>query len=154
MNLAVWLPILGMILATVITAVFAPSLARRAEKRRQERDALQAKADKADDISVEYNQMLFSQLEAAQRRHDADMEDVRRRLAESERLRIEQGRRLGEVERKVIEFENGLRVALGYVLIPRPLWLEIRERLPDLPPTRFPGERVVDTGPGDTGGAQ
>ena len=154
MRIGVILPVAATLLAAVLTAIFGPGIARRAEARRQERERLEEKARRADTLDNERTSILFSSFETLREAHQRDIDDLRNRLTESERMRESQGARIGELERRVTEFEAGLRVAVGFVLIPAPLWQQIRERLPDLPVTRFPGERVVEASPGDTGGPQ
>jgi hypothetical protein len=124
--------------ATVIAALLAgPAvviLKARIDKRHEQ--AEDAKADRATIATLVDKRIdrLFSETVELRKQYREDLADVR------EQLKVANGR-VAQLEREVAEWRAGIRGVVGvWVAVPASVWEYARDHLPELPPTRFPGE--------------
>lgn len=135
----------------VITAIVAPWLSRRRDARLEvEQERLEARtAVKAGKIATDAHREDWwrQEIETLRRTWQAENDSLRRQHeAETKRFdnRLETLQRAQEDLRIALsEYAAGLRVAEGFVLVPASTWQTVRDRLPDLPPARLPGETVA-----------
>lgn len=135
-----WLPgAVAMVMAAFLTGVYGPKLRERAKHNENERNERNAATSTLATVTEHRVETLLA-------RYNSDIEDLRARLRAAEQD-------VASMRAELSEYKAGIRYAVGFVLVPEPIMQTIRERAPDLlPPSRFPGERVVEAGPGDTGG--
>ena len=161
------LGVMGTVIAALIAAIVAPRVKRRIEREaeaeaaaRQKEldDAANEEADKATIATLVNHQVdrLFQETDRLRAAYREDLADLRRQLMEAnERQRttdrqvIEANRRQAEaesrirvLEQEVAEWRSGMHGVPGvWVAVPAHVWTFVREHLPELPSTRFPGER-------------
>lgn len=128
---------LAAVVGVIITAIAAPWLKqRRDERAADEQEVLEARAAaKAAVAVVDANRETWWREEIESLRETWQRENATLR-DEVDRLRSE----VDSLRQEVSEYRFGLRAAVGFVLVPTSVWQEVRTRLPDLPPGRFPGE--------------
>jgi hypothetical protein len=141
---------LNAFLVTILTAIVSPLLAlwaksridRRTATEEAERAAAQEKqedeqADKKTIATLATHQVerVFHEMDKLRDVYREDLADLRRQLAES-------NKRVALLEREVAEWRSGIHGVAGvWVAVPAHIWEFVRANLPDLPATRFPGER-------------
>ena len=166
MNEAI-LGVMGTVIAALIAAIIAPRAKQRIERQAQVEatarqkeidDAANEEADKATIAALVNHQVdkLFKETERLRSIYREDLDDLRRQLMEAnerqrttDRLVVEANRRQAEsetrirvLEQEVAEWRSGMHGVPGvWIAVPAHIWTFVRERLPDLPATRFPGER-------------
>lgn len=137
-------------LVSVITAIIAPLLALWAKNRIDrrnaaadaERDAAQEKredeqADKATIATLATHQVerVFKEMDSLRKVYREDLADLRRQLGEA-------NHQIAMLQAEVAEWRSGIHGVAGvWVAVPAHIWEFVRANLPDLPETRFPGER-------------
>lgn len=127
------------LLATVIAALVAGPLAiwikGRVDRRHTERgETISAKATIAK-VTEDRITELFEEHKRLRATYRSDIDDLRAQLRES-------NGRVGLLESEVAEWRAGVRGVEGvWVAIPSHVWDFVRDNLPNLPATRFPGER-------------
>lgn len=137
--------------AALIAALIAPWAKDRIDRR--SRKHRENEADRRTITTLVDNQVdrLFKETDRLRAAYRADIDDLRAQLRES-------NDRVSLLEHEVAEWRAGIRGVEGvWVAIPAHVWEFVRERLPDLPTTRFPGERPsqaseTSSARGDLGG--
>jgi hypothetical protein len=139
--LGVTLPVFGSIVAAVITFVLAPWFARRASAKENERDRVSRLTQRVASAETSQIDRLFREQDQMREQYRQDIADLRTRLVESEGKRDELGKRISVLELEVAEWRAGTRGVAGvWVAVPISVWTYVRDRLPELPQVRFPGE--------------
>ena len=131
------------VIAALIAAVVAPWAKARIDRRNEKAD--EDRADKATIATLVDKQVdrMFREQEAMRKAYREDLADAR---AQTRDL----AGRVELLEREVAEWRSGLHGVVGvWVAVPSHIWEMVREALPDLPPTRFPGERGAVEGRND-----
>lgn len=129
------IPLIGTVLAALLAGPLAIWMKGRYDKRNT--DAATADAARATIAKVTEDRVerLFAEYDRLRSAYRSDIDDLRRQLGES-------NGRVSSLEREVAEWRAGIRGVVGvWVAVPASVMEYIREHLPDLPPTRFPGER-------------
>lgn len=137
--IALW----GMVIAALIAAVLAPWVKDRIDTAHDEE--IEQKAERATLATVTEDRVaqLFREQDRLRSAYRSDIDDLRGQLRES-------AARVQLLEHEVAEWRAGVRGVVGvWVAVPAHVWDFVRDNLPDLPPTRFPGERDAIGGLGD-----
>lgn len=128
------LPAVATVLAVLVTAVLSPWMARRASAKENARQ--KAENDERRAVHAESSQIdrLFREQDQMREQYREDIQDLRQRLSE-------ESARVRTLEQEVAEWRAGIRGVHGvWVAVPSSVWTYVRDRLPELPPGRFPGE--------------
>lgn len=130
MNAALW----GTVVAALIAAVIAPWVKARIDSRSAAAgDIRVAKAELAA-VTEDRVERLFKEYDRLRNSYRSDIDDLRSQNREAVA-------RIQSLEHEVAEWRAGIRGVIGvWVAVPASVMEYIREHLPDLPPTRFPGE--------------
>lgn len=137
----------AVIVAALIAAMVAPWAKARIDRKNKRED--EDTADKKTIATLVDHQVerLFKETDRLRAAYRADIDDLRAQLTDARG-------RVSLLEQEVAEWRAGVRGVVGvWVAVPAHVWDYVREHLPDLPPTRFPGERdALPPGPGDAAG--
>lgn len=130
---------LGVVIASLIAAVLAPWAKSYIDRRQAQKD--DTIADKATIATLDAQRVdrLFKETDRLRSAYRSDIDDLRAQLREA-------NSRVALLEHDVAEWRAGVRGVEGvWVAIPAHIWDFVRERVPELPPHRFPGERGTGT---------
>lgn len=110
------------VLGVIITAVFAPMIT----------DRLKARAKRVEKVTTDQVRLA----NRVDERIDKLMQDYDRLRQEAESRLLERDKRIDKLEREIDQlrmevsaYRLGLEAPKGYVVVPLPLWEQIRERL-------------------------
>lgn len=138
-------------LATVIiSALAAPWFARRATANENAR--LKAENDERRANTAEASQIkrLFDEQDQMRKQYREDIAGHRQDIADLRSELKQSDDRVRALEQEVAEWRAGVRGVHGvWIAVPSSVWSYVRDRLPELPPTRFPGEVGGDLPPAD-----
>lgn len=135
MNSGAW-SALGVMFATLLTVIVAPKLRERTTRRlKATSDTLDAQKTLTTNSEKRVDR-LFEEYDKLRATYRSDLDDVRAQLRES-------SARVALLELEVAEWRAGVRGVVGvWVAVPSHVWDFVRQNLPELPATRFPGETL------------
>lgn len=127
----------------IISALLAPWFARRASATENARLKAENDERRANTAEASQIQRLFGEQAEMRQQYREDIADLRAELKQSDD-------RVRALEQEVAEWRAGVRGVHGvWIAVPSSVWSYVRDRLPELPPTRFPGEVGGDLPPAD-----
>jgi hypothetical protein len=135
--IALW----GTVVAALIAAILAPWAKARIDARKEDRDETKQAKVSLEKVTEQRVERLFNEYDQLRKTYRSDLDDARAQIREA-------NSRIALLEHEVAEWRAGVRGVEGvWVAVPSHIWDFVRERLPELPPHRLPGERPPGENP-------
>lgn len=133
--------VLVAILTVILSAILAPAFARRAATRENERQKAENDERRANTAEASQIKRLFDEQDSMRKQYREDIAGHRQDIADLRSELKQSDDRVRALEQEVAEWRAGVRGVHGvWIAVPSSVWSYVRDRLPELPPTRFPGE--------------